>query len=243
MPWMLALLLLVGSMPAWATPASALDQGAGQALARVRLHDEAAAALFARFAKLGPGLELRPLAEAEGELQVPAGKLTLQARVPEGALLSRRMAVYVELKVDGRFWRLLPVWFAVQAWRPVWVARAPLAAGHEASAEAFTSERREVTAMASPALPATQPLDGLRLRQPMAAGAVLTAALVEARPAVARQQPVQVRVQAGPVELWTQGVALTDARIGEVVRVLNPSSQQSYAARVLADGLVEAGTR
>ena len=212
----------------------------GQTLARQRVVDKAAAWLFA---SQGGGLEARALDEGQGDLSLPGGAPTLHARLPAGTLLARRMVVNVDIEVDGRHWRTIPVWFAVQAWRPVWVARAPMAAGQPIGSEQFVVERREVAALASPALPGGQPLEGLQLRGALATGAVLTAAAIEARHAVARNQPVQVRVSAGHVELLTSGVALADARIGEPVRVLNPTSRQTYAARVVADGLVVAGER
>lgn len=232
----LSLLLLMMATP----PVLALPAVRDQPVAHQRLLDAAATALFAAH---GGGIDARPVGDAEAELAVPAGKVSLKARVPEGAVLSRRMVVNVDVDIDGRHWRTVPVWFAVQAWRAVWVARTPLKPGQLADTDAFTPERRDVTALASPPLAATQPLDGLRLRGPLAPGAVLTAAQVETRPAVARQQSVSVKVNAGPVELQTVGVALSDGRIGEVVRVLNPESMQSYAARVVADGLVVAGER
>lgn len=208
--------------------------------ARQQVVDVAAAALFARH---GRGIEARPLDEAMPALDPPAGVLGLRARVPEGASLARRLVVNVDISVDGRHWRTEPVWFAVQAWRDVWVARVPLAAGQLASAANLVVERREAAASISPPLPASLPLDGLRLRQALPAGAVLTAAAVEPRPAVARQQSIEVRVSAGGIELQTTGVALADARIGELVKVLNPASKESFTARVLADGLVAAGGR
>lgn len=211
-----------------------------QPLAYERLQDAAAMALFAAH---GGGLQARPVGDAEPALTLPRGAMALQARVPEGAALARRMVVNVEVRVDARHHRTVPVWFAVQAWRPVWVARSALAPGQLAGEDGFTAQPREVTAMASPPLQANQPLEGLRLRSAMTAGAVLTAAQVEARPAVARHQAVKVRVSAGPVELQLMGKALNDGRIGELVRVLNPSSNESFAARVVADGLVVAGER
>lgn len=210
----------------------------GQALPRTRVVDAAAAALFA---SQGGALEAQPLDDGDDAvLPVPAGVVSLHPRIAAGTLPARRMVVVVDVQVDGRHWRTLPVWFVVRAWRPVWVARAPLAAGQVVDAAHFEREPRDVAALAAPALPLQQPLHGLRLRRPLDAGAVLTAALVEALPAVVRHQTVRVRVQAGPVLLQAPGVALADARIGERVRVLNPASRESFGARVVADGLVVA---
>lgn len=230
---------------AWAASAAAapLPERAGpptQSLPQQRLLDAAAAALFAAH---GGAIEARPLDDAEAELTLPAGTLRLQPRLPEGATLSRRMVVMVDVAVDAKHRRTVPVWFAVRAMRPVLVARAPLAAGQLPSETLFAAEPRDVAALPSPPWPLAQPLDGLQLRQPLPAGAVLTAAALVPRQAVARHQPVQVRVTTGAVMLTTSGVALSDARIGDIVRVMNPVSRESFPARVIADGLVAAGER
>lgn len=203
-----------------------------------RIEDAAALALFEAF---GGGLELQPV--GAGAAPQPPGAAALSARLPSGARLARRMVAYVDMTVDGQPWRSVPVWFAVRAPRPVLAARVALRAGEAPAADALQTELRDVTAYAAPTLAPDAPLSGLRLRAPLPAGAVLTQAHVEARPAVARHEVVQVTLRAGAVELETTGVALADARIGERLRVLNPASQQSYVARVVADGAVQAEAR
>lgn len=223
------LLACLAVPPAQAAPA------AGTPLPRARVVDAAAAALFA---SQGGRLEARALDEQVEPLLPPPGAVSVKARVAENTPLSRRMLVHVDVNVDAQHWRTMAVWFAVQAWRPVWVAREPVAAGQATSQGFFTVEQREITALSSPPWPAMQGLEGLRLRRAVDAGTVLTAAQVEFLPAVARNQPVRVQVNAGLVSLQAAGVALADARIGERVRVLNPASRESFAARVVADGLV-----
>lgn len=211
-----------------------------QRLPQQRLLDVAAAALFAAH---GGAIEARPVDDPLAELTLPAGALRLHPRLPENAALSRRMVVMVDVEVDARRRRTVPVWFAVRAMRPVLVARAPMSAGQLPTETLFALEPRDVAALPSPPWPATQPMDGLQMRQALPAGAVLTAAALVPRQAVARHQPVQVRVITGTVQLVTSGVALSDARIGDFVRVMNPVSRESYPARVIGDGLVAAGER
>jgi flagella basal body P-ring formation protein FlgA len=224
----------LSGLPAW--PAST-----GQPLPRTRIEDVAAAALVAR---QGGPIELRPLDEdGAADLTPPPGAVSLHARVAEGTALARRMVVSVDIHIDRQHWRTVPVWFAVRAWRPVWVARAPLAAGQVTRAEHFVVQQREVAALNALPVPSDRQLDAWRLRRSLERDAVLTVAQVEPLPAVARNQPVRVHVQAGHVELQAAGVALADARIGERVRVLNPASRESFAARVVAAGLVVAEER
>jgi flagella basal body P-ring formation protein FlgA len=225
--------LLIACLGLAALPLQAAE--ASVPLTRSRLVDAAAAALFGSH---DGQLEARPLDEGDAALAPPPGALTLKARIAPGTALARRMLVHVDVHVGPQHWRTIPVWFAVRAWQPVWVARTALAAGQPVGDEHFRVERAEVAGLTSPALPTRQPPEPLRLRRALEPGTVLTALHVERQPAVARHQPVQVQVQAGAVSLQASGLAMADARIGEQVRVLNPTSRESFTARVVAAGLV-----
>ena len=74
-------------------------------------------------------------------------------------------------------------------------------------------------------------------------GLVLTAAHVQPRPSVSRDDRVTVRVVQGTVTIETTGRALSDARIGELIKVSSTTSIEPYTARVVADGVVLVGTR
>jgi len=226
----------------WSGAAQTLVRPAGVLLDAERVTDSAAAALFAAWAGSLEGLEARPLSPPPA-VSVPPGSLRLEARLPADAAVARRVLVHVDASVDGRPVATLPVWFAVRAWRSVRLARVPLQRGDSPGEASFVRALREVTAYPTMPLPADAPLAGLRLRTALAVDMPLTAAWVESRPAVARNESVHVRMQAGTVQLDTIGIALADARIGEQVRVMNPSSHDAYSARVVADGAVLASER
>lgn len=56
-------------------------------------------------------LELRPVAALES-IEVPEGNVTLRARTEQIDTAGKRIAVPVEIAVDGRVYRTVPVWFA-----------------------------------------------------------------------------------------------------------------------------------
>ena len=101
----------------------------------------------------------------------------------------------------------------------------------------------DIAALAAPALPATAPLDGLRLRRAVEAGRPLLAGAVEARPAVQRDKPVDVQLELGAIRLRTAGVALRDARVGEMVKVRSTTGSEPFVARVVAEGAVRVDAR
>lgn len=192
------------------------------------------------------GRGLRSDVQAAGrleDLRLPAGAWQVSARLPEGWAPARRMCVWVDVEIGGRGYRSVPVWFVVKAQQSVHVALQNLRAGEPLREQAVAAQWVEVTALGSAPLAANAPLAGLRLRHAVEAGRPLPAAAVEPRPAVLRNRPVDVQVALGAVRLQTAGIALGDARLGEMVRVRNPASKEQFGALVVAEGTVRVEAR
>ena len=157
--------------------------------------------------------------------------------------LAQRMSALVDVSVGGEIYTTVPVWFAVRATRSALLARVPLRPGEALRAEDFQVQAVDVAMQSSAVLPGDAALGGMRLRRGLEPGAVLSAAQVEARPPVARDERVAVRVVRGTVTIETTAQALADARLGEMTRVRNMSTNESYSARVVGDGVVLVSAR
>lgn len=227
---------------AWRGAPEVRIRGRGQKVAAEALFDAAVRALHAALSGQYDAIELRPVNGYAG-IGAPAGALQLEARVPAPQRLAGRMSALVDVSVDGEFYTTVPVWFAVRATRPALLARVPLRPGAALRAEDFQVATVDVAANAAAALGRNAALDGLRLRRGLEPGVALNAGHVEARPPVARDEKVAVRVVQGAVTIETTGRALADARLGEVTRVRNTSTNESYAARVVGDGVVLVSAR
>lgn len=178
------------------------------------------------------------------EMRLPAtGASRISARLPERWAPARRMVVWLDVAIDGRRYRSLPLWFEVKAEQQVWLARSSLRAGTALQADDVQAGWVDITALAAPPLPASAPLAGLRLRHAVDAGRPLAASAVEPRPAVLRNRPVEVQVEVGAIRLQTAGIALHDARLGETVKVRNPGGQEPFVAQVVAEGAVRVEAR
>ena len=175
-------------------------------------------------------------------MRVPQGA-RMSARLAENWSPARRMCVWVDVEIDGRGYRSIPVWFTVKALRQVHVARQKLRAGELLRAEDLGSDWVDAATLASTPLAADAPLTGLRLRRAVDAGRPLLVSAVETRPAVLRNQPVDVELVLGAVRLQTAGIALRDARIGETVMIRNPASNERFGALVVAEGTVRVEAR
>ena len=86
-------------------------------------------------------------------------------------------------------------------------------------------------------------LDGMRLRRPVAAGAVLTPAMLASVPLVSRGQQVTLEAQTGGVHIRMAGEALAEAALGQRIRVKNLSSDRVVEGVVRSDEVVEVSLR
>jgi flagella basal body P-ring formation protein FlgA len=226
----------------WRGAQSIRIRGRGQTVAAEWLSDAGAHALYAVLSKSFKAIEMQPVGTLEG-IHVPFGYLKLSARVPDKQQVSRRMSVLVDVLIDGKVYTTVPVWFSVHASRPALRARSALKSGAPLRAEDFQVQMVDVAAQGGKALAEDVSLDAIRLRRPLEPGTVLSVSHVESKPSVARGERVAVRVVNGTITIETTGRALSDARIGDMVKVSNTSSNESFAARVVAEGVVQVITR
>ena len=188
---------------------------------------------------------LRSVVQAVGRpeaLRLPAGA-RLSARLAEGWAPARRMCVWIDVEAGGRGYRSVPVWFTVKAQQPVLVARHSVRAGESLRAENLETAWVDIATLRSPPLPATAALTGLRLKRAVEAGEPLLIAAVEARPAVQRNQAVDVQLALGAIRLQLAGIALRDARLGESIKVRNPVTNEQFVALVVSEGTVRVEAR
>jgi len=82
-------------------------------------------------------------------------------------------------------------------------------------------------------------LAGQRLRRPVAMGEALAAEALAVAPVVHRGQQLTLVARAGGMEVRTTGIALTDGRPDERIRVQNLASQKVIEAVVRGPELAE----
>jgi flagellar basal body P-ring formation protein FlgA len=180
---------------------------------------------------------------ATGPLTVPLGVVELQPRACGRPAAARRMCVWMDVRLDGAPFKSVPVWFRVQAYRSVLVAKSPRPAGTAFYSNDFTTELREVSALSSAPLAPGEEGRAARLKRTLAFGEVLLRGDIEPMPAVARNQEVTVKIRAGMIRVEAPGLALSDGRLGSVIRVQNPLSREIYRARIVDEGVVMVNIR
>lgn len=162
----------------------------------------------------------RPLESTLAPGAKPVGHASVAVRCPG----SRPWSVYVQIEV--------------RIAADVLVAAHPLARGVPLTADDFTVQRQDLTTVAAGALTDPAKAVGQRLRYPVAAGAILNAALLERSLVVKRGQTVTVVSGRDGFEVRQSALAQADAAVGDTLRVLNPLTRRVIEGTVEADGSV-----
>jgi len=172
------------------------------------------------------------------DLRVPTGTVDLVTQLQGEPSLQSSLGATVTIKVDGRRYQTVPLSLRVGRYRDVVVAaralepRSPLGPGD------FRLEPRPSTEIPEgtlSALPGTMDLEVVR---PVKAGEALTPALLRQRIVVQRGELVTLLLEGPGFRITSQGVAITDARRGETLRVLNAASKRETLGKVEGPGVV-----
>jgi len=118
-------------------------------------------------------------------------------------------------------------------------ARRSLARGEEVGPDDVETAVVELKNVMLRRLPVLADVVGTRARRDIAAGELVTNALVIVPPAVRSGDEVRVVVTVGPVQVSGTGRASGSGQVGDTIRVLTPSSRKPLSARITGRGAVE----
>lgn len=173
------------------------------------------------------------------DVQVLPGKLTINARKPEGRWPRARVGMPVDISVNGEVVRSATVWFAVSVHHDIPGYATDAAMGTLASALKFVPHDADVAALQSGLVTDPHQLDGMRLRHAVLAGSPVLLEDFEHIPDVDRQQRVDVSASYGVIKLETKGTAIGRGNTGDTVLVLVDGAETPVHARVTDKGVVQ----
>ncbi len=167
----------------------------------------------------------------EGEVQI-AWRASPQYRyVGAGAFTG-------EILVDGRVHRTLLCRATVEPYVTVATAMSDIPRGRTISPADI--ELRKVALSTAPqgAVTRIEDLTGMVATKTIFPGQILTTRMVDMPVLVRRRQTVPVELRSGAVHVRGQAIALTDARVGDIVACVNPNSREQFYGVVRPDGVV-----
>ncbi|MEB3298625.1 MAG: flagellar basal body P-ring formation chaperone FlgA [Candidatus Sericytochromatia bacterium] len=189
-----------------------------------------------------------PIADTEVRPLLPDLR-TLAGTVPDGVRLRlpappRQLgpAVAVKLELvssDGRVVRSVLPRYAIEAWRDLPVVSRGLSRGAVLGSAELEVRRMPLSRVPRDVMQELGALIGAKLLRPLASGSVVVPASVDLPPVIRQGTTVRVVVRSGGLQVLGQGTALQDGRVGQFIRVLNPTSRKDFMARVRDPEVVE----
>lgn len=177
-------------------------------------------------------LRAQPL---DPRLRLPACRQTVTVALPPGQTFGSRTTLSLHCPDQPGWKLLLPVTSEVRA--EVMVARQALAPGTVLSETVMNRQWRDISGLPQGYL-APEAMIGLQTRMTVAAGAILSSALVKPVPLVRKGQIVMLQAGLGSIAISMAGEALSDGGRGERVRVRNRQSGRVLEGDVTGDGQV-----
>lgn len=239
--WVLAALRHQGPQDVaftWFGPESLPRAGALQHLDREAVVQAAQAALQARVKGYSMDFSLKAVSEP-ADVALNPGSVTLKPRLPAAGRLRSRMAVEVDVYLDGVQTETVPVWFAVKAARRVAVYAHDMRAEEEVGKDDLRWETRDLAELGSDPVMDPAELAGKWLRRPVTAGEPLVADDLAQAPLVRHHQRVEVQVVSGPVAIVAWGIAEDSGNAGDTVSVRVDKSEGPCKGRVIGMGVVQ----
>lgn len=169
-------------------------------------------------------------------VQLRACDVPLEAEMPLGVALTARINVRVRCTAPAAWSLIVPV--SVQTETAVWVANTAIRADEILREEHLRREVRRFPGTDDCCVRDRAEILGKVLRRPIAAGSIVQRADVETADAVKRGEIVTIVAGSAALEVRASGVALSDAKPGEPVRIRHSESLRIVQARADSEGVV-----
>lgn len=214
-----------------------LAQPAGSLAEPPELRDAIVAFLEARSPETPSAIEVPPL----GDFSLPGiarERIHVELSSHPQAKRVGRVPVTVALSVDGRVVRRGIVNAKVRVEVPVVVTTRPVRRGEILELADLALEPRDVSELPEGWLDDPSALVGLRARRSVMPGVLWRESWAQVPPRVRRGELVPLQLQHGSLVIQGRGVVRKDARVGEMVGVVNPDSRRELMGRVDPEGVV-----
>ncbi len=173
-------------------------------------------------------------------LLLPPGKVQLSPSLCS-ARIRKRSCIWIDVSVNGKHYRTIPVWFDVSVFANVLELTQALPAGAVVHDKWVQTRLRDVANVPGLPLQSLNQISGQRLVRSINSGTVLTRENFEPLPPVVKGQQVSVHSSVGSVTLIARARALEDGYPGRPVRLERLDGTDRYIGTVIDYGVVAVG--
>lgn len=168
---------------------------------------------------------------------VPEGELAVDV-IPSNPNILGSSSFSLILRVDGKVVENMSVRGQLKAMAEIVVAAEPLRRGVVLEGQHLRQVAIDINDLAEPEYDPNRLL-GRQLTRSLAAGTPILGSMVDDVPVVRRGQIVKMVVAKGLLQLTATGLAHSDGKIDQMIKVQNLSSNKTIHGRVTGPGLVE----
>lgn len=177
------------------------------------------------------------VAALDPRLTLPDCATPLAVEAQQTRQLQARINTQVSC-TSGNGWSLyVPIDVAI--YRPVVIAARPLDRGDVLTEADLISSELDVTRLHGAYLTEIPAAVGLEVRRPLAAQAIVSQQMLQPPLLIRRGESVSIRAAGQAIAVHMNGVALSDGRLGQPIRVRNSSSNRVVEAKVVGPGVTE----
>lgn len=168
---------------------------------------------------------------------LPKGKLDIEV-IPSNPAILKSTRFSLICRVDGKVEKNFSIQGELRALAPVIIAADSMRRGTILTPANTKKVVKDLTEYEDPCTDHRLIL-GKRLKRSVRAQAVINASDVEIPPMIKRGQLVKIIFYQGSLYLTATGVARTDGKLNQIIRVRNANSNKLIQGRVTAPGVVE----
>lgn len=175
--------------------------------------------------------------ELDSRLRLQACSTELETFLPRGQVSLGHQTMGVKCTGETPWTVYVPV--NVKLMQPVVVASRPLPARHILTEQDLTVRMVDVSRLRNTYFSDRMPLTGQQLKHSVSVGAVIGHNNVKPEKIIRRGEMITLVAEAGSMQVKMNGTALSDAVLGQKIRVKNSSSKRVVEGIVQAPGLVK----
>lgn len=174
------------------------------------------------------------VASLDARLTLPDCAEPLKIEARDQGQLSSRLNLQVSC-LRGNVWSVyVPV--DINVHQPVVVAVKPLARGQTIGAGDVQLSEANISRLSGQYLTSLDGAVGMDVKRPILQGGAVLQEQLDAPLLVRRGEVVTISAETGAIAVKMQGVAMTDGRLGEQIRIKNKASSHVVEAQVVAPG-------
>ncbi len=167
-----------------------------------------------------------------GDIEIFASKPSMSLKA------SKRMSIWVDVLVDNEQYHSYQIWYRIKAMQNVYIAAKKIPQNSHLEYAMFTEEVIDVARLNGMPADSQYIVDNRKILREMSAGDVLLVKTLGVIPLISRGDLVDVYLGLNGVDIKTKAVALKDGNLKEKIKVLNPSTKNSYMAMIVGEQTV-----